>query len=165
MELDGAVDVVDGFGASVVVGLVDDLDVVVGLADEVVAVSYTHLDVYKRQVYVIPWSKLSGTLQVLSERPVASVYGNRVHAYTLGETDFLVISSSGENTIYFYRDGVKILSIVDDHYWERHQLAVSSIQDIDGDGIPDLLLAGPHYGLNETGIAIIIDGRELVRCV
>lgn len=101
-------------------------------------------------------------MQVLSERPVASVYGNRVHAYTLGETDFLVISSSGENTIYFYRDGVKILSIVDDHYWERHQLAVSSIQDIDGDGIPDLLLAGPHYGLNETGIAIIIDGRELV---
>ncbi|SCV03628.1 LANO_0G05292g1_1 [Lachancea nothofagi CBS 11611] len=112
-------------------------------------------------VYVIPWMKLVGYENLIAEKPVTSTYGSRVHKYTLGEIDYLAVSASGENTIHFYDNGHKVLSLVDKDSWERHQLMVSSVQDIDGDEVPDLILAGPHYGLNETGMVMIVDGREL----
>ncbi|SCU96269.1 LAFA_0G05380g1_1 [Lachancea sp. 'fantastica'] len=113
-------------------------------------------------VYVIPWNELTGLNLNVAEKPLTSTYGARVHAYTHGSVDYLVVSAPGENSIYFYEDGLKKITLSDTRSWERHQLSVSLIGDIDDDGIPDLILTGPRYGLNETGVVMIVDGRETV---
>ncbi|CEP64487.1 uncharacterized protein LALA0_S11e05270g [Lachancea lanzarotensis] len=114
-------------------------------------------------VYVIPWGELTGLRLSVAEKPVTSTYGARVHAYTYEAVDYLVVSAPGENKVHFYEDGLERLSISDAKSWERHQLSVGSIGDIDNDGIPDLILSSSHYGLNETGILIIVDGRDTVQ--
>lgn len=129
--------------------------------DEVCLAVSAPLEDGEGSVYVIPWRDVSGSIDKLSERPVTRFYGARVHRLTLGESDFLVVSASGDNAVHIYYEGFKVLTIVDDHNWERHQLTVSSIADIDGDGIPELLLAGSHYGINETGLVQIVDGRDI----
>ncbi|SCU99754.1 LAME_0G05270g1_1 [Lachancea meyersii CBS 8951] len=115
-------------------------------------------------VYVIPWHELNGLETAAStEKPVSTAYGTRVHAYPFEGVDYLVVSAPGENSVHFYDNGQKILTLTDNKSWERHQLSVSLIQDIDGDNIPDLILGGPHYGLNETGVVLIVEGREVSR--
>ncbi|CUS24644.1 LAQU0S18e00980g1_1 [Lachancea quebecensis] len=129
--------------------------------DEVCLAVSAPLEDGEGSVYVIPWRDISGSIDSLSERPVTRFYGARVHSFTFGESDFLVVSASGDNAVHIYHEGLKILTIIDDHNLESHQLTVSSIADVNGDGIPDILLAGPHYGVNETGLVQIVDGRDI----
>ncbi|SCU87662.1 LADA_0E05402g1_1 [Lachancea dasiensis] len=139
------------------------LDIAVGRFrnDEVSLAISAPLEEGEGSVYVIPWAELMSYDTFETEKPIASAYGSSVHKLTANGLDYLVVSASGENTIYFYLSGRKVLSIADTGSWERHQLVVSSVDDIDGDGVSDLVLSGPHYGYNETGVVFIVDGGEL----
>ncbi|SCW03220.1 LAFE_0G05644g1_1 [Lachancea fermentati] len=142
------------FGSSIAVGAFQNNETCVAISSP--------LEEGSGSVYVIPWSDFSGSEERTYLEPVVtSMYGKDVHKYTLGDSDYLVVSELGSNTIHFYYDGHKLFSIADKSSSEGHQMSVSSIQDIDGDGIPDIMLSGLHYGKNETGVVYIINGNDI----
>lgn len=113
-------------------------------------------------VYITPIDKHYGELSPLySLAPFTAMRGARVHRFALNNVDYLVVSEPGLNSLNFYQNDRILLTLQDNLTEDAFQLQVSCIRDIDGDGIPDLLLSGASYGKNETGCVIIVPGANI----
>lgn len=114
---------------------------------------------------LISWESIStskNNLYSLTLQPITNMFGSKVHCLNIIGKDYLVISEPGSNSIYFYRGEELILKVRDTSSPDAHQLQVSSVRDISGDGIPDLLLSGMNYGATETGSVLIVHGSSLI---
>lgn len=113
-------------------------------------------------VYLIPFDEASRSseLEVLME-PFTPMRGTTVHKFRLNDKDFLAVSEPGTNSIFFYQDGKKLLTIHDHKTTDALQLHLYAVADVDGDLVPDLLLSGSSYGKNETGCVMIVPGMNL----
>lgn len=113
-------------------------------------------------VYITPVEKLCGEPNsAYSLAPFTAMRGARVHRFSMNNVDYLVVSEPGLNTVKFYQNDRLLLTLQDNLREDAFQLHVSCIRDIDGDGIPDLLLSGTSYGKNETGCVIIVPGANI----
>lgn len=169
---------VSNFGSSLAVGKFQHGEVCIAVG--------APLEEKSGSVYVIPWGELSGApggsvpadgllpLAALllssplsasssssSSLPCSLSYGAQVHGFVLNDVHYLLVAEPGSNSMHFYRNGLKTLSVTDTTSQEPHWLSVSAVQDVDGDGIPDLLLGAPHYGRNETGAAVVVHGLHI----
>lgn len=113
-------------------------------------------------VYLIPLDEFkTQTLHPHTLEPFTSMRGAKVNKFSLNCIDYLVISEPGSNSLLFYHNDELLLTIEDGLTAGALQLRVSSIQDVDGDGIPEILLAGESYGVNETGSVTVIFGASI----
>lgn len=146
------------FGSSMVVGnFMDD-------GELYLAVSSPLEDIGKGGIYMIPWSITQKTFnqpQIL-EQPFAKMFGSKLDKFPLGNMDFLIVSEPGTNTIKFFigQDVVLILTLpVTSH---TKQIKVGAVADINGDGIPDILLSAEYSGKLQKGDVFYIDGQNLL---
>ncbi|QLG71743.1 hypothetical protein HG535_0C00920 [Zygotorulaspora mrakii] len=113
-------------------------------------------------IYLLPLHKIkSKDSHSNVMEPFTLMRGQRMNKFTYNGVDYLVVSEPGSNTFYFYHNDFLLLEIRDGSTADALQLQVSSIQDVDGDGIPDILLSGESYGINETGSVTIIFGANI----
>lgn len=146
------------FGSSMILGnFMDD-------GDLYLAVSSPMEDDGKGGVYLIPWSITKSTFNQphTLEQPFASIFGSKLHKYSLGNSDFLIVSEPGTNTIRFFiaQDIVLILTLPVTPYMK--QIKVGAVADINGDGIPDILISAEYSGKSQQGDVYFIDGQNIL---
>lgn len=141
------------FGASIAVGRF-------GEDNELYAAVSAPLENSMGTVYLIALDDLTTTNKA-TMKPFTPMRGLAMHTYTFHEKDFLAVSEPGSNSIHFYRAGRRLFTIHDGTTPNALQLQLSHVADIDGDGIPDLILSSTSYGVNETGCTIVVMGSSL----
>lgn len=140
------------FGSSIAVGKFGD-------DDKLYTAVSAPIEGSKGAVYLIDLNDLS-TLNTERMKPFTLMRGLVIHTYTFNGIDYLLVSEPGSNSIHFHRSGKRLLTICDLSTPNSLQLKVSCVADIDGDGVPDLILSGTFYGENETGNAILVPGSS-----
>lgn len=116
-------------------------------------------------VYLVSWEEImkyqEGDVEIHSH-PTTVMIGAKIHLYQIKGMDFLIISEPSSNNIYFYHEDVLVLRMHLPPKTRTNRLEVSKVSDIDGDGIPDLILSGWCYGKDQEGCIVIIPGQNIV---
>lgn len=112
-------------------------------------------------VYVIPMKLLQpqSTSYTNKTNYTISLYGSRVHKFTLLNDDYLIVSEPGRKSFHIYYGSEKILTILD---LTSNFPELSYIADIDNDQIPDLIISCGTCRDKELGKVTIIPGMNLI---
>lgn len=149
------------FGSSMVIGnFMDD-------GELYLAVSSPMEDNGKGGIYMIPWSITKKTFNQphTFEEPFAKMFGSKLDKFPLGNSDFLIVSEPGTNTIKFFiaQNVILIITIPVTPYMK--QIKVGAVADLNGDGIPDILVSAEYSGKLQQGDVYFIDGQDLLHYI
>ncbi|GCE97481.1 hypothetical protein ZYGM_002047 [Zygosaccharomyces mellis] len=115
-------------------------------------------------VYLVSWEEImkskESDVEIFSN-PTTVMIGAKIHLYQIEDTDFLIISEQSSNNIYFYHDDFLVLKVHLTPKSRVNRLEVTKVFDIDGDGIPDLILSGWCHGKVQEGCVVIIPGQNI----